>query len=85
MNRVIIYGIDQDTDLVVSRVGSEVAWPVLQFEEMLPENNFAPTCRLESMPILSLAGCYQQIKWTKKIPTELKNRHRTFWGFKPLP
>lgn len=84
MNRIITYGVCKDDGMVVSRVGSEVAWPVLQYEDMLPENNFTPTYKLERMPVLSVTDEWYRIKWTKKIPIHLKNRHRVFWGFKPL-
>lgn len=84
MNRIITYGIDRETDMVISRVNSEVAWPVLDYEGMQPENNFAMYYTLEKMPILSLGSSWRSIKWTKKIPVELKNRHREFWGFKSL-
>ncbi len=84
--RTIMYGIDGDTGLVWSRVGSEVAIPVLQYDQMTPENNFQPIYELEKMDVIQTAGqAYNSVKWTRKIPVELKNRHRKFWGMKPLP
>jgi hypothetical protein len=71
----------------VSRVGSEVAWPVLQYEKIGEGGDFTKPFEyeLEKMPVLSLAHCWQGLKWTKKIPLAIKNRHRVFWGMKPLP
>jgi len=84
--RTINYGIDTATGLVWSRVGSEVAIPILQYDQMTPENNFQTVYELEKMDVVQTAGrAYNSVKWTRKIPTELKNRHREFWGLKPLP
>lgn len=84
--RTIMYGIDRNTGLVWSRVGSEVAVPILQYDKMTPENNFQPTYELEKMDVIQTAGqAYNSVKWTRKIPVELKNRHRKFWGMKELP
>jgi hypothetical protein len=84
MNRTIQYAIHKDDGTVVSRVGSEVAWPVLQYDAMIPENNFQASYALESMPVLSIGREWVLLKWTKKIPLELKNKHRAFWKFAPL-
>jgi len=40
MRKIITYAIDAETGQVISRVGHGVAWPVLDFEGMTPENNF---------------------------------------------
>jgi hypothetical protein len=83
--RTIMYGIDRNTGLVWSRIGSQVAIPVLQFDKMTPDNNFQTIYELEKMDVIQTAGqAYNSIVWTRKIPTELKNRHRQFWGLKPL-
>ena len=83
--KTIKYGIDRDTGLVWSRVGSEVAIPVLQYDKMIPQNNFQPTYELEKMDVIEVAGqAYDSVEWTRKIPVELKNRHRKFWGMKKL-
>lgn len=84
MPRTIQYAIETETGIVISRVGSEIAVPVLQFAEMKPENNFRPTYLLEKMNVHALCGIWNHYKWTKKISVDLKNRHREFWGFKPL-
>jgi len=80
--KTIKYGICEATGLVVSCVGSKVAIPILEYDKMLPENNFQPSYRLEIFSCFSLI--MHPIKWTRKIPVELKNQHREFWGFKPL-
>jgi len=83
--RNITYAIDLETGLVVSRVGSELAWPILDYEGMLPENNYAMNYCLEKISVSSVAGYYWSLlKWTRKIPLEIKNIHRRFWGFKEL-
>jgi hypothetical protein len=84
VNRIITYAINQEDGLVISRVGSELAWPVLQWDAMTPENNFETSYQLESVRVLSVGTEYSALKWTKKIPIDLKNKHRAFWGMKPL-
>ena len=81
-----MYAINKEDGFVVSRVGNEVAWPVLHYDRIGRDGDFTgPTeYELEKMPVLSLASCWSQLKWTKKIPTRIKNLHRTFWGFKSL-
>jgi len=69
---------------VISRVGSEVAWPILDYENMKPENNFEPRYFLEKIPVLQVARELGRCKGTRKICREIKNYHREFWGFKPL-
>ena len=83
--KTIQYAIDTETGLVVSRVGSEVAWPILDYENALPENDYGMDYHLMRFPILTLSGHYWSIlKWTKKIPKIIKNTHREFWGFAKL-
>jgi len=81
----IQYGIDRDTGLVWSRVGSQIALPVLQYDQMNPENNFRTIYALEKFDVIHLIGsAYNAVKWTRKIPAQIKNLHRQFWGMKPL-
>jgi len=83
--RTIQYAIDDITGLVVSRVGSELAWPILAYDNMLPENNYAMNYYLEKIPVSTTAGyLWSCLKWTKKIPKIVKNLHREFWGFPTL-
>jgi len=84
MKKSIQYAFDTETGMVISRVGSEIAVPVLQFDKMLPENNFQTQYELEKMDVIAIAQCWGNYKWTKKIPMELKNLHREFWGMKLL-
>jgi hypothetical protein len=84
MNRIITYAINQNDGLVVSRVGDEMAWPILQYEEMRPENNFQTSYKLEKIPVLSVGCEYRALRFTRKIPVKLKNKHREFWGFSLL-
>lgn len=85
MNRIITYAVDED-GIVVSRVGSDVAIPVLDFEAIGQGGDFTGPMKydLEKFPVTALAPNWGQLRWTKKIPVRLKNAHRTFWGFKPL-
>lgn len=92
MNRIITYAVDED-GLVVSRVGDELAWPVLDFDAIgkggdgyEPGDFHGPTrVHLEKFSLHGLHSSeYARLRWTKKIPIELKNAHREFWGFKPL-
>ena len=82
--KIITYAIDQDTGMVISRVGSEVAIPVLQYDKMCPENNFQTEYKLEKMDVCSFSVKWRDLKWTRKIPKEVKNVHRKFWGMKVL-
>jgi hypothetical protein len=84
MNKNIRYGIDRETGLVWSRVGSQVALPVLQYDKMVPENNFQTQYELEKFDVLEVIGSYGQVKWTRKIALHIKNLHRKIWGLKPL-
>ncbi len=84
MSRNIQYAFDTETGMVISRMGSEIAIPVLQFDKMLPENNFQTQYELEKMDVSAISHCWDNYKWTKKIPQTIKNKHRQFWKLKPL-
>lgn len=79
--RTIQYGV-ADSGLVYSRVGSEVAFPVLDYDKMTPKNSYTMNYHLEKDDILCLVHVH--LTWTRKVPTWLKNKHRAFWGFKSL-
>lgn len=83
MRTIIQYMIEKETGVVYSRVGSEVAVPVLDWDNMKPENNFKTNYNLEKFNVFDIGPFCQYIK-TKKIPTKLKNVHRAFWGMKPI-
>ncbi len=81
----ITYAIDQEMGLVISRVGSELAWPILGYDNMRPENNYTMNYYLEKMSVFSVVGrAWDNLKWTKKIPQSIKNLHRKFWGMEEL-
>lgn len=62
-----------------------IALPVLQFQDMVPDDNYKTKYALEKFNVIQLVGsAYNAVKWTRKVPIEIKNRHREFWGFKPL-
>lgn len=84
MNRTITYAIDLETGLVVSRINSELAWPILEYDKMQPSNNFTAGYHLEKLPVYDAASSWNALRWTKKIPVAIKNLHREFWRFKPL-
>ncbi len=86
MNKIITYAINRNDDMVYSRVGSEIAYPVLQFDKIGQNGDFTGPLeyQLEKSSVNSLAGEWSQLRFTKKIPADIKNRHRAFWGMKPL-
>jgi hypothetical protein len=81
--RTIQYAIDSNF-LVWSRVGNEIAAPILDYEHMKPENNFETKYYLEKCDIFDIRREWDNLHWTRKIPNEIKNEHRKFWGMKPL-
>lgn len=86
MRRIITYAIDPETGQVFSRVGSEMAIPVLDWDNMTPNNNFSTSYYLEKCNVLEIAGpTYNRLKWTRCIPTKIKNLHRVLFRFPPLP
>ena len=82
--RRISYMIDPETGMAYSRVGNEVAIPVLDFDGMKPENRYETNYNLEKFNVLHIASHLNQCIGTRKIPVEIKNRHREFWGMKRL-
>lgn len=72
----IQYAIDTTTGLTWSRVGSEVAVPIMDYPN--------ETTHLEKYTVYQMTHHFEGLKWTRKIPTSLKNYHREFWGMKPL-
>jgi hypothetical protein len=76
--------IEPDLGMVYSRVGSEIAIPVLDWEGMTPSNNFATKYNLEKFNVLEVCQSLRSVIRTKKIPKHIKNQHRRFWGMKQL-
>lgn len=75
MRKIITYAIDNETGLIWSRMDSEVAVPVLDYDG---DMGF----KLEKHSVM--VTIYADLIWTKKIPVEIKNEHRQFWGMKVL-
>lgn len=83
---------------VYSRVGDEIAFPVLEFAEIgqggverstgiqYEAGNFTgPTnYHLEKSRLHNVSTEWSKLTWTKKIALNTKNEHRRFWGLKPL-
>lgn len=86
MNRIITFAVSEDDGMVYSRVGNEVAYPVLQWEKIGEGGDFTQPLeyKLEKSSVFNLSYYWPRLKWTRKIPTELKNRHRAFWGMKAV-
>jgi hypothetical protein len=82
--KTIQYAIDKETGLTWSRVDSEVAVPVLDYEGMDLDKSFDTEYKLERMKVLDIAHYMHDLTWTKKLPISIKNYHREFWGMKPL-
>lgn len=61
-----------------------VAVPVLDYDKIGENGDFtAPlTYTLEACTLGEIIG--QSLNWTKKVPLADKNRHREFWGMRPL-
>lgn len=83
--RTIQYAIALDGH-VYSRVGSEVAVPVLDYEKIGEGGDFSKPLKyhLEKLPVFALVGEWADLWWTRKIPVQVKNAHREFWGMRPL-
>ena len=74
----ITYAVDKETGQVISRMGSIVAIPVLDYP---PASLTAPlTYHLESFYAYELSDVWQTYRWTRKLPRKTKNMHRAFWG-----
>lgn len=84
--RTIQYAVHRDDGLVVSRVGSELAWPVLDFKAIGQDGDFTKpfTYNLQKFSLEAARHDWPRLRWTKKIPVPIKNLHRTFWNMKPI-
>lgn len=82
--RTIQYAIHSETGAVISRVGNDVAIDIPQYDG----KNWPPTnetkYQLEKIQFITLVPVWDYYKWTRKIPFDVKNRHRMFHGMKPL-
>lgn len=86
--KTITYAID-GRGRVCSRVGDELAIAVLDYDAIgmggdgfMPGDFSGPIhYNLEKHPISSLhSEDWALLEWTKKVPVEIKNKHRAFWG-----
>lgn len=83
-SKTIEYAIDLGTDQVVSRVGDEFLWPVLDFEKIGQDGNFNKPF---TYTLTKMSGRDCLYSWsrncihTKQIPLTTKNEHRALWGF----
>jgi len=84
--RRIQYSIDCESGLVYSQVrGEGWAIPVYQFADFGNDGDFTGEIPMKLEKFSHLSGSdYHGLIHTRKIPVELKNLHRTFWGMKPL-
>jgi len=79
--RTITYMIDTNEGLVYSRVGNEIAIPVLQWPPKCLKNL---QYKLEKFNIFEVAIDIKDCIHTRKISLKIKNKHRRFWGLKPI-
>jgi hypothetical protein len=80
MPKSIRFAVDRETGLVYSRVGGQWAIPVLEYDGWNPAD--APDYHLEKFGLYDVRP--ESLIRTSLIAVELKNRHREFWGLKPL-
>jgi hypothetical protein len=84
--KTVRYAYNRDDGIVISKVGSEVAVPVLDYDGIGKDGDFTKAVEysLERFSVYALGREYPRYVWTRNIPLKLKNKHRAFWGFKPL-
>lgn len=85
MSRTIQYGVDTD-GAPVAKCEGELAYFLLEYENMTPENNFTPKYHLEKTPASTLYGnnWFEGITWTRKIALRYKEQFRRFFGLKAI-
>ena len=80
----ITYAVTPDGH-TISRIGSEVATGVLDYEAMVPENGYNAGYYFEKFSVHCISSNeWDSWYWTKKIPLPVKNMHRKFWGLPEL-
>ena len=83
--KTIKYAIDRNSQSIISRVGSEIAWPHFVHIDKVGFFCKPLTMTLLKQDVLSIGREWDDLVWTRFIPTEIKNFHRQYWGMKPLP
>lgn len=86
--RHIQYAFSVDEECLVSRVGNEIAWPVLDYKAIGKGGNYNAPLKydMEKFSVSSIGGRnWDALVWTRFVPTELKNQQRKFWNMAPLP
>lgn len=78
----ITFGFNDDG--VYARVGDRIAFTVLDYGNMKPENGFAAEYNIEDDDAATVLRHSEDILWTKKIPVAVKNAFRAHFGMKPL-
>lgn len=82
MPQTITYAVDRDSGEVVSHFGDAYAWPILDYEAIGKDGDYnAPfEYNLAKLDQRTVGRGAAYLYWTKRIPTEVKNLHRAFWG-----
>jgi len=87
--RRIEFSLDPRSGQLISRLDSEFAWPILNYEKIGKDGNFtaALTYTLEKIEAVHISiNDYRALisVGPGKLTVAQKNPHRKFWGFKPL-
>ena len=91
MRRTIQYFQDPETHLLITRVGSYVAVPILSYKEMLSQGDFKNQFPLKKCDVIKVSRWYKDLipisnrKIRSKYTIEWINYHRQFWGLEKLP
>ena len=88
MRKIITFAVDRGTGLVYSHLGSEIAFPVLDYDKIGEDGIFNNPLEfhLEKCNVLEFSpSAWRALRWTKKIMSvHAKNSHRSFWGLPAL-
>ncbi len=86
--RQIQYFRDPETRLLISRVGSYMAIPILNIEEMLSQGDFKNQYPLEKIDVIKVSKWYNTLisisnrKIRNRYSMAWINYHRQFWGLR---
>jgi hypothetical protein len=85
--RHLQYAFHSEDGSIISRCGDELAWPILDYEAIGKDGNYNAPLKydLEKVGVHSVGREWEELIFTKFVPTEFKNIHRKFWGMKELP